>query len=107
MSETGTPSAAEVAGIAKNAKMTAAIADFAKISDRELRPVEQLAQIEPVIISGHRIIGRPHAVVAVADQRIEVAVEQHPERDPADHPGATGDASPDTMLDAPVAQSPF
>jgi hypothetical protein len=68
---------AEIAEFAKNAKMTAEIADFAKIakiSEGELRQVEQLSQFQPLVILRHRLVGGAHAVVAVADQRIDIAI---------------------------------
>jgi Fe-S-cluster-containing dehydrogenase component len=70
-------STAEVADFAKIAKMTAEIADFAKIakiSEGELRQVEQIAEIEPLVILRHGLVLRAHAVVAVADQRIDIAI---------------------------------
>ena len=68
---------AEIADFAKNAKMTADFADFAKIakiSEGELRQVEQMAEIKPLVILRHRLEGGAHAVVAVADQRIDIAI---------------------------------
>ena len=68
---------AEIADFAKNAKMTADFADFAKIakiSEGELRQVEQMAEIEPLVVFRHGLVLRAHAVVAVADQRIDIAI---------------------------------
>jgi hypothetical protein len=40
-------------------------------------------------------------------KRIEVAVKQHRQGDPAHHPSAVGHAAADAMLDAPIAQRPL
>ncbi len=79
---------AEIAAFAKNAEITAEIAEIAKIaakiaakiSDRELGQVEQLSQFQPLVVLRHRLVGGAHAVVAVADKRVKVAVQQHRER---------------------------
>ena len=56
---------AEIADFAKNAKMTADFADFAKISGGKLRQVEQMAEIEPLVIFRHRLVLRAHTEIAI------------------------------------------
>jgi hypothetical protein len=74
---------AEIAEFAKNAKMTADFADFAKIakiSQGEIRQVEQMAEIKPVIILRDGLVLRPHTEIAVRGKCVEVAVQEHRER---------------------------
>src|SRR5258706_14112132 len=99
---------AEIADFAKNAKMTAEIADFAKIakiSEGELRQVEQLSQFQPLVILRHRLVGGAHAVVAVANKRVEGAIQQHCEGDLAHDPTAASHAAADAVLNTPITKS--
>jgi hypothetical protein len=74
---------ADFADFAKNAEITADFADFAKIakiSQGEIRQVEQMAEIKPVIILRDGLVLRPHTEIAVRGKCVEVAVQEHRER---------------------------
>jgi hypothetical protein len=85
----------------------AEIAKIAKISEVELRQVEQMAEIEPLVVFRHGLVLRAHAVVAVADQRIDIAVQQHRERDLAHDPTAASHAAANAVLNTPIAKGAF